>query len=156
LSYDDIPIRQLDARNIHTQNEEFQEALVLSSHQHPPATSSTAHKRTLKSLGIGIEEDRRNVEIQHSFWPKLLGKSPESPPKPPIAELVTNATPNEMMPRVEDDHVVSMEDWDGKSLRVAPLGVSLGLLSPEKVKITASSQAMSSASLGKGSHFLCK
>ncbi|KAJ8583454.1 hypothetical protein M405DRAFT_506564 [Rhizopogon salebrosus TDB-379] len=57
LSYDDIPIRQLNARNIHTKNEEFQEALVLFSHQHPPATSSTAHKCTLKSLGIGIEED---------------------------------------------------------------------------------------------------
>ncbi|KAJ8579300.1 hypothetical protein M405DRAFT_870446, partial [Rhizopogon salebrosus TDB-379] len=104
LSYDDIPIRQLDARNIHTQNEEFQEALILSSPQHPPTTSSTAHKCALKSLGIGIEEDRRNVYIQHSFWLRLLGRSPKSPPKPPIAELVTNATPNETMPRVEDDH----------------------------------------------------
>jgi hypothetical protein len=60
------------------------------------------------------------------------------------------------MPQVEDDHVVSMENWDGKSLRIAPLGVSLGLLSPEKVKVTASSQAMSSASLGKGPRFFCK
>jgi hypothetical protein len=30
-----------------------------------------------------------------------------------------------------------MEDWDRKYLRVAPLGVFLGLLLPEKVKITA-------------------
>jgi hypothetical protein len=76
----------------------------------------------------------------------LLGRSPRSPSKPPIAELVNDATPNETMPPVEDDHVVSMEDWDGKSLRVAPLGVPLGLLLPEKVKITASSQAVGSAS----------
>ena len=84
--------------------------------------------------------------IQHSFWLRLLGRPLKLPPKPPIAELATNATPNGTVRPVENDHVVSMKDWDGKFLRIAPLGVSLGLLSPEKVKITASSQAVSSAS----------
>ncbi|OJA20637.1 hypothetical protein AZE42_09915 [Rhizopogon vesiculosus] len=162
LSHEDLPIRHLDAQNISNKHEEedLPESLLLSSPQRPPTTlvsptTPTAHKRTLKSLGIGIEEDLRNEEIEHSFWPRLLGRSPtgRSPPKPHVAGLVTGASPSETILQVEWNQVVSMENWDGKSLYVAPLSavvVSMGSLSPEKGKYTASSsQVVFSTSTGK-------
>ncbi|OAX33071.1 hypothetical protein K503DRAFT_869785 [Rhizopogon vinicolor AM-OR11-026] len=151
LSREDLPICHLDAKNIHNKHEEeeLSGSLLLSSPQRPPATvvsptTPTAHRQTLKSLGIGIEEDLRNEEIEHSFWPRLLGRSPtgRSPSKPRIAELVTSASPSENVLQVEENQVVSMENWDGKSLHVTPLSivvVSASSLSPEEGEFTASS-----------------
>ena len=148
LSNEDLQNCCLASKNISNKHEdrELKESLLLSSPHHLPATPTSrtgTRKQTLKSLGIGIEEDLRNDEIEHSFWPRLLGRSPTGnlPSNPRTATLIADVSLNETILQVEEDPALSMENWDGKSVHVAgfsPVVVSLGSLSPEKGKITPS------------------
>lgn len=149
------PLRDLDTRNVGDEGEipGLQGSLLLSSSEKDLATlasptPSTSHKQTLISLGVGIEEELRNAEIEHSFWPtlKLLVRSPKSP----SADLGISTSPSETL----EDHIVSMENWDGKSLNVAPL--SPAVVSPSSSPLwkvpTLPSKATSHTSPGKSSH----
>lgn len=145
LSSEDLLIYDLDTSD-NGEDVELKESLSLSFPHHAPATfvsptsHTRAHKQTrrLKTLGIGIEEDLRNDEIERSFWPRLLGRS--STAKSPIAEL-TSTTLGEAILQVGGERIASMENWDGKSLHVAPLStLSLASLSLEKGKIATSSR----------------
>ena len=121
------------------------ESLLLSAPFHSPA--SPAKNRTLKSLGIGIEEGLRNDNMEHSFWPRLLGRLTATPPIPNVTGTSTATLP------LEESRVESMEHWDGKSLHVAPLSTVLVPLSSDKGTITASSsQAVASTYTGKDPH----
>lgn len=119
-----------------------------------PASPTAAHiyPQALTSLGVGIEEDERRHDIENSYWPKLLGMSPKSYPKSPSADVGTSAFASETNLQVEEELVVSMETWDGKSLDVppSPSVMSLGSSSPTKNKASALlNQAVSSAFLQK-------
>jgi hypothetical protein len=160
LSGESIQIRDLNDEDIGDEHGSagLHESLLLSSPEHFPATlvpptPPTEHEHTLKSLGIGIEEEVRKGEIERSFWPALLGRSSRSSPKSPNAELGTSVSPIETL----EDHIISMENWDGKSLQVAPLSpdiISASLSSPKKTVVPKSpSKAMFPTSLGKDLHF---
>jgi hypothetical protein len=160
LSGESIQIRDLNDEDVGDEhgNTGLHGSLLLSSPEHFPATlvpptPPTEHEHTLKSLGIGIEEEVRKGEIERSFWPALLGRSSRSSPKSPNAELGTSVSPIETL----EDHIISMENWDGKSLQVAPLSpdvISASLSSPKKTVVPKSpSKAMFPTSLGKDLHF---
>lgn len=158
LSREDLPVHDLDERNTSDEIGETESSLLLSSLEATPATlvspaSPTAahiYPQTLRSLGVGIEEDERRDDLENSFWPKLFGMSPKSSPKSPSAVVGTSASASETNLQVEEGLVVSMETWDGKSLDVPPSVMSPGSSSPTKGKVPALlNQAVSSALLQK-------
>ncbi|KAG1737996.1 hypothetical protein EDB19DRAFT_1715645 [Suillus lakei] len=144
LFYEDLPIRDLNERKVGVEDGGIEDSLLLSSPKATPAnlvspTSPTAvHLHpNLMSLGVGIEEGLRKDDRDNSYWPKLFGLSPKSSPKSPGADLGTSASPSETTLQVEEECVVSMETWDGKSLHVSPVVMSLGLSSPTEGKAPA-------------------
>ncbi|KAG1729967.1 uncharacterized protein EDB91DRAFT_1158429, partial [Suillus paluster] len=145
ISREDLQIRDLGEKSVCDE-----ESLLLSSPESPSAilgspTLPIVHRlpRTLRSLGVGIEEDIRDHDIENSFWPKLFGMSPKSSPSP-LAELGTSASPSETILQVDEQLVVSMETWDGESLNVSPVAMSS---SPAKGKVPAlPNKAVSSTS----------
>lgn len=147
LSTDDLQIHDLDERNIGDKYGGNENSLLLSSPEAPatlvsPTSPTAAHiyPETLRSLGVGIEEDERRHDIENSYWPKLFGLSPKSSPKSPSADVGTSASASET-----EGLVISMETWDGKSLDVPPSAVFLGSSSPTKGKAPAlPNQAVSS------------
>lgn len=151
------PLRDLDTRNVGDEEEApgLQGSLLLTSSEKHLATLAspthpTSHKPALVSLGVGIEEELRNAEIEHSFWPalKLLVRSPKSP----STDLGISTSPSETL----EDHVISMENWDGKSLDVAPLSPAVVSASSSPLwKVpTLPSNATSHTFPGKRSHIL--
>jgi hypothetical protein len=150
------PLRDLDTRNVGDEEEVpgLQESLLITSSEKHLATLTsppppTSHKLALISLGVGIEEELRNAEIEHSFWPtlKLLVRSPKSP----STDLGISTSPSETL----EDHVISMENWDGKSLDVAPLSPAVVSASSSPLwKVSTLPSKASHTLPGKSSHIL--
>lgn len=161
LSSEDLQIHDLDERNIGDKDGGSENSLLLSSPQALPATlvsptSPTAthiYPQTLRSLGVGIEEDERRHDIENSYWPKLFGLSPKSSPKSPGADVGTSASASETNLQVDEGLVVSMETWDGKSLDVPPSAMSLASSSPTKGKAPALPNQAVSSTLPQKSFF---
>jgi hypothetical protein len=151
--------RDLDERNINDEDRENENSLLLSSPEATPATrvsftpptATHIYPQTLRSLGVGIEEDERRHDIDNSYWSKLPWVSPKSPPKSLSADVGTSASESDTNSKVEAG---SMETWNGRSLDVPPLVISS---SPTKGKAPALlNHALSSALPGMFSYFFCE